>query len=63
MGYDENTTMYEILFANKSLLEISEYSKEEFENLNFSELIHPDVSKESIEKTWEIIRKNEKIKL
>lgn len=49
----------EILFANKSLLEISEYSKEEFENLNFSELIHPDVSKESIEKTWEIIRKNE----
>lgn len=48
-----------ILFANKSLLEISEYSKEEFENLNFSELIHPDVSKESIEKTWEIIRKNE----
>ena len=32
-----------ILFANKSLLEISEYSKEEFENLNFSELIHPDV--------------------
>ena len=31
----------------------------EFENLNFSELIHPDVSKESIEKTWEIIRKNE----
>ena len=48
-----------ILFANKSLLEISEYSKEELENLNFSELIHPDVSKESIEKTWEIIRKNE----
>ena len=48
-----------ILFANKSLLEISEYSKEEVENLNFSELIHPDVSKESIEKTWEIIRKNE----
>ncbi|MDZ7819253.1 MAG: hypothetical protein U5K55_11890 [Aliarcobacter sp.] len=27
--------------------------------LNFNELIHPDVSKESTNKTWEIIRKGE----
>lgn len=48
-----------ITFANKSLLEISQFSKEEIEELNLTDLIHPDVHKEEIEKTWETIKKGE----
>ncbi len=54
---DENGN---ISFANKSLLETSKYSLEEIKNINFNELIHPDVPKESIEDTWRIL-KNGKI--
>jgi CheY-like chemotaxis protein len=46
----------QITFANKSLLETSLYTQEEIENLNFNDLIHPDIPKESIDKTWEFIR-------
>jgi PAS domain S-box-containing protein len=45
-----------ITFANKSLLKASSYSQEEIENLNFNDLIHPDINKESLDKTWEFIR-------
>lgn len=45
-----------ITFANKGLLKASSYSQEEIENLNFSDLIHPDINKESLDKTWEFIR-------
>ena len=48
-----------ITFGNKSFLEISLYTKEELENLNFDNLIHPDISKEAIDKTWETIREGE----
>jgi CheY-like chemotaxis protein len=46
----------QITFANKSLLEASLYSQEEIENLNFNNLIHPDIPKDSIDKTWEFLR-------
>ena len=45
-----------ITFTNKSLLDASSYSSEEVEDLHFDDLIHPDISKESINKTWEFIR-------
>ena len=44
-----------ITFGNKSLLEASGYSFEELISLKFDNLIHPDISKESLEKTWEFI--------
>ncbi len=50
---DENGN---ISFANKSLLEASKYTLEEIKNLNFNDLIHPDVPKQSIEDTWKILR-------
>lgn len=50
---DENGV---ISFANKSLLEASKYTLEELKNINFSELIHPDIQKQSIEETWKIIK-------
>ena len=49
----------EIIFANKSLLELSSYTNEELNKLTLNDLIHPDVSKISIEKTWEVIKKGE----
>ncbi len=45
-----------ISFANKSLLEASKYTLEELKNINFSELIHPDVAKASIEETWDVLK-------
>lgn len=53
---DENGN---ITFANKSLLETSSYSKEEILNLNFNDIIHPDVPKEYIEKVWSSIKNDE----
>ncbi|MDD2894634.1 MAG: response regulator [Aliarcobacter sp.] len=50
---DENGN---ISFANKSLLETSKYTLDEIKTLNFNDLIHQDVPKESIEDTWEILR-------
>ena len=49
----------EIIFANKSLLELSSYTNEELNKLTLNDLIHPDVSKISIEETWETIKKGE----
>lgn len=48
-----------ISFANKSLLEASKYTLEEIRNLNFNDLIHPDVPKQSIDDTWEILKKGQ----
>ena len=45
-----------ILFANKSFLETSEYSMEELEALNFENLIHPDIPKKFIDATWEELK-------
>ena len=45
-----------ITFANKSLLEASKYTLEELKNINFSELIHPDVPKQAIEQSWEMLK-------
>ena len=53
---DENGN---ISFANKSLLEASKYTLEEIKNLNFNNLIHPDVPKQSIDDTWEILKKGQ----
>jgi len=50
---DENGN---ISFANKSLLETSKYTLDEIKTLNFNDLIHPDVPKQSIEDTWEILK-------
>jgi CheY-like chemotaxis protein len=50
---DENGV---ISFANKSLLDTSKYTLEELKNINFSELIHPDIPKQAIESTWQTIR-------
>ena len=49
----------DIIFGNKSLLEVSSYSKEELLNLNLNDLIHPDVSRETMEKVWEVVKKGE----
>ena len=51
---DENGV---ISFANKSLLLTSKYTLDELKNINFNELIHPDVTKQSIDETWEILKK------
>lgn len=48
-----------ISFANKSLLETSKYTLEEIKNLNFNELIHPDVPKQSVEDAWEMLKKGQ----
>lgn len=50
---DENGV---ISFANKSLLEASKYTLEELKNINFNELIHPDVPKQAIEQSWEMLK-------
>ncbi|MFA6740878.1 MAG: response regulator [Arcobacteraceae bacterium] len=50
---DENGV---ISFANKSLLLTSKYTLDELKNVNFSELIHPDIHKQSIDDTWEILK-------
>lgn len=47
-----------ISFANKSLLEESKYTLEELKTVNFNDLIHPDVPKQSIENTWKIIKED-----
>ena len=46
-----------ISFANKSLLDTSKYTLEELKEINFNDLIHPDVSKQAIDETWEIIKR------
>ena len=51
---DENGV---ISFANKSLLFTSKYTLDELKNVNFNELIHPDVPKQAIDDTWEILKK------
>jgi PAS domain S-box-containing protein len=53
---DENGN---ITFANKSLLETSLYTLEELTSLNFNDLIHPDIAKDYLNKTWETLEKNE----
>lgn len=51
---DENGV---ISFANKSLLLTSKYTLDELKNINFNELIHPDIPKQAIDDTWEILKK------
>ena len=51
---DENGV---ISFANKSLLLASKYTLEELKSVNFNDLIHPDVPKQAIDDTWEILKK------
>lgn len=48
-----------ITFANTSLLETSKYTLEELKEINFDGLIHPDIPKVYLDKTWEILRKGE----
>lgn len=48
-----------ISFANKSLLETSKYTLEELQEVNFDGLIHPDIPKEQLDKTWESLKKGE----
>ena len=48
-----------ITFGNSSFLEASLYTKEELGNLNLTDLMHSDIQKDAIDKTWEFIRKGE----
>ena len=48
-----------ITFGNSSFLEESLYTKKELENLNLTDLMHSDIQKDAIDKTWEFIRKGE----
>ena len=48
-----------ITFGNSSFLEASSYTKEELGNLNLTDLMHSDIQKDAIDKTWEFIRKGE----
>lgn len=47
-----------ITYMNKIMQEVSGYDKDEIENLNFENLIHPDIPKKYIEDTWEQIKNN-----
>ena len=38
-------------------LEFAKPALDELKNINFNELIHPDVTKQSIDETWEILKK------
>ncbi len=49
----------QITYMNKTMQEVSGYSKEELERLNFKDLIHPNVSKVVIEDTWEKLKNGE----
>ena len=48
-----------ITFANNSFLEISGYTLEELKEINFDNLIHPDIPKEYLDKTWASLKKGE----
>ncbi len=45
-----------VLSANDLTLEITQYNKEELLEKTFYELIHPDIPKDSIKKSWESIK-------
>lgn len=45
-----------ILFANKSFLETSDYTLEEIKTLNFENLIHPNIPKKFLEETWNLLK-------
>jgi len=48
----------EITFANESFLDITKYEIDEIKKINFTNLIHPDIPKEFIDKAWEVIKAN-----
>lgn len=45
-----------IIYANNKLLETSQYTQEEILQINFNNLIHPDIPKDAVEKSWNEIR-------
>ncbi len=53
--------MYEngkITYMNESMKEVTKYNDEDIKELNFSDIIHPDITKKSIEDTWTQIKSN-----
>ncbi|WP_419764719.1 MAG: response regulator [Arcobacter sp.] len=43
----------EISYMNTAMLDVSGYNKEDVANLNFNNIIHPEIPKKYIDKTWE----------
>jgi len=53
--------MYEngkITYMNNSMKEVSKYTDEDIKDLNFKDLIHPDIPNKYLEDTWAEIRDN-----
>ena len=48
-----------ITYMNDSMLEVSGYDREDLGELNFDNIIHPDIPKKYIDETWSIIEKGE----
>ncbi|MGP2655979.1 response regulator [Malaciobacter sp. WC5094] len=48
----------DITYMNEGMLDVSKYTKEEIKNINFNDLIHPDIPKKHIEETWHDIRED-----
>ncbi|KAB7889192.1 response regulator [Poseidonibacter ostreae] len=48
-----------ITYMNESMKLISKYNDNEISNLNFDQIIHPDIPKKYIEDTWTKIKSNE----
>jgi PAS domain S-box-containing protein len=49
----------DITYMNESMKEVSKYSDEEVANLNFSDIIHPDIPTKYLEDTWGHIKNNQ----
>lgn len=48
-----------ITFANNKLVESSGYSLEEIKQITFYDLIHPDIPKDSVDRSWSKIKEGE----
>lgn len=46
-----------ITYMNNSMLDVTGYTNEEIETLNFDQIINPEVYKKDIDKTWEHLKK------
>lgn len=46
----------DITYMNKSMLDITKFSPEEVESLNFNNIIHPDIPKKYIDETWDELK-------
>lgn len=64
-AFDKVSLVYKMLengqitYMNDSMKEVSKYTDEDIKNLNFSDIIHPDIPKKYLEDTWTQIKDNQ----